>query len=181
MEEAMSMDLYEAWRTKRKEQEQKEEKVKKSYQDKSWFYKLFFHERDRSYSTNIRCWIVVPFWIAVVATGLFAMAYGIPSCLNHVSAPSKQAWVQQSQIDYTSTLDVCDTKTRNAVVRANTQVRSMQNYNCIWFFDLAVPDSWDDMEIVPLKNGACYQKTERKDLNLEGLDEINVNLNTKEN
>jgi hypothetical protein len=113
--------------------------------------------------------------VLAVVSGLFTFIYGICAFVHHVNAPGEQAYIIQLQKDL-HVLDICDVETRDDLIRANTNVRKYKRYNAIGFFDWAIPDSWEGLEVVQLPNTACYKETDRKDynLNISGIEAINI-------
>lgn len=139
--------------------------LENSYDEQGILFKIFwarkYLDRDTD-AAEMRAWVCV----AIVASVLFFAVYSIAMLGHHLCAPSCQAEALQVQEDL-HILDVCDVETRNRVISLNTQVRSRQRYNAIWFFDPIIPDSWDELQVIKVPSTRCYKDTERKDYNLD--------------
>ena len=136
-----------------------------SYETRGWLYRVFFDHPDNCCHFQLR----YPWFIGCIFLGVGVFGYLLAVGIHHVGAPGSQAEVRQTQ-QALPVLDVCDVKTRNRLIKLNARVDSRQSYNRIWFFDPAIPDSWDTLETVPIDSANCYQSTERKDINVTGLE-----------
>lgn len=149
---------------------------KKDYDLKPAMFRFFYrYDYHKTNELALRLPFFVPLVIIAVVGGLFTLIYGGCALANHIDAPRTQSSIIQMQKDL-HVLDICDVDTRNDFIRCNTTVRRSQRYNSIWFFDLAIADSWDKMKVVPLPSTTCYKETERKDynLNISGIEAINI-------
>lgn len=72
------------------------------------------------------------------------VAYSVVTIGNHVTAPNDIAVVTDTRIRVESG-EQNDTLTQ-LVIRCNQQITSFHEYNKCWWADIAIPDSWDEVE-----------------------------------
>lgn len=103
-------------------------------------------------------------WLIIPLACVFLIYFGLVGAC-HMGAPCDQTSIDVHR-EALHELDVCDRETREHIIYHNHTVMRNRAYNKTWYGGLIVPDSWDDVQLIPLDNKSCYESTELKDVNL---------------
>lgn len=103
-------------------------------------------------------WIGHPLIIVPIMLGvLFVCGAGLIGCgafiEERVSLPGSFAGIEQLRADAAKADPVFSEDIAGQVVKVNRYIREKQAYNQRWWAAWAIPNKWDDVELIPLPAG----------------------------
>ncbi len=94
-------------------------------------------------------WIIAGV-IALIATGVIAVIYVLVGVINYTYFPVQEISIEQTRIDIANTGCSAAEDAIGLAISTNRQIREERYWAHHWFTGLAVPNGWDDLELIEI-------------------------------